>query len=187
MHWHPGIGDPSFMGWLTVICYFVAAFFAFKLYLKSEQLFISSVSKQKSFWLIIALAMLLLGVNKQLDIQSLLTEIGKYYAHRDGWYENRRVIQVGLIGVILLSVTVLTIWFSISMRMLIRTNWLAIVGLIFLLIFVMIRATSFHHMDILINTTFLGVKLNWVFELSGIFCIAYSALSLLQKSSKRQH
>jgi len=124
-----------------------------------------------------------LGINKQLDLQSLLTAIGKYYAHRDGWYEHRRVIQISMIMGILLSMTVITGWFLFYVRTILKTNWLAVVGLSFLLVFVMVRATSFHHMDILINTTNLGVRMNWVLELIGIVCIGYSALSVIRKST----
>jgi len=175
------IGDPSFMGWFTVAAYFIAAVISFKLYLSSDQLFSNVVvKKQKTFWLLVTLIMLFLGVNKQLDLQSLLTAIGKYYAHRDGWYEDRRLIQVaGIIGIIstlLIGVSV----FSYKMRAILKTNRLAIVGLCFLLLFVAIRATSFHHMDIVINTTVFGVRMNWVLELFGIFLVAISAVSLLR-------
>lgn len=185
INWTPTIGDPSFMGWLTVAAYFVTAVIAFKLYLSSDQLFSDEVvKKQKTFWLLVTLIMLFLGVNKQLDLQSLLTAIGKYYAHRDGWYEDRRFFQIaGIIGIIstlLIGVSV----FSYKMRAIFKTNSLAIVGLCFLLLFVAIRATSFHHMDIVINTAVLGVRMNWVLELFGIFLVAISAVSLLRNKKK---
>jgi len=182
INWTPTIGDPSFMGWFTVAAYFITAVTSFKLYLSSDLLFSDVVvKKQKTFWLLVTLIMLFLGVNKQLDLQSLLTAIGKYYAHRDGWYEDRRLIQIaGIIGIIstlLIGVSVL----SYKMRAILKTNSLAIVGLCFLLLFVAIRATSFHHMDIVINTAVFGVRMNWVLELFGIFLVAISAVSLLRK------
>jgi len=185
INWTPTIGDPSFMGWFTVAAYFITAVISFKLYLSSDQLFSDEVvKKQKTFWLLVTLIMLFLGVNKQLDLQSLLTAIGKYYAHRDGWYEDRRFFQIsGIIGIIstlLIGVSV----FSYKMRAILKTNSLAIAGLCFLLLFVAIRATSFHHMDIVINTAVFGVRMNWVLELFGIFLVAISAVSLLNKERK---
>jgi len=179
-----GIGDPSFMGWFTVACYFITAAISFKIWLSSEQLFSKEViNKQKRFWLVITLVLLFLGLNKQLDLQTLLTSIGKYYAHRDGWYEHRRIFQVSGIIALLGGATVI---FSYYMRAVFKANRWAIVGLCFLLVFVSIRATSFHHMDVLINTVFWGVRMNWVLELFGIFLIAMSAIAWLRNKKSVQ-
>jgi len=175
--WTPQIGDPSVMGWVTVALYFFSAIVSFKVATSAAALFAPETRvRQKQFWLFMALILFFLGINKQLDLQSLLTAIGKYYAHRDGWYEHRRAIQVSLIVGILLSISVVTAWFLFYTRSVLKSNWLAVLGVSFLLIFIMIRATSFHHMDILISTTILGVRMNWILELSGIVCIGYSAL-----------
>jgi hypothetical protein len=54
------------------------------------------------------------------------------------------------------------------LRPLSASRALALSGLIFLLSFVLIRAASFHHVDVLINQTALGLRWNWILELSGI-------------------
>jgi len=186
LSWYPTIGDPTFMGWLTVFLYFFVSVACFRYVFLSSVLFSDDVAiKQKQFWLFMALILFAWGINKQLDLQSMLTAVGKYYAHRDGWYEHRRVIQVSLIIGILLSMSVMISWFLFYMRAILKTNWLAVVGVSFLLMFVMVRATSFHHMDILINTTILGVRMNWVLELGGIVCIGYSALFSYKKNKMR--
>ena len=183
--WQPQIGDPTVMGWLTVIMYFVAAVLALKTSYSSTYLFAyETVQQQKVFWLIVALTLLFLGINKQLDLQSFFTAIGKYYAHRDGWYENRRIIQISFITAILGLGSIALFVFVYKMKSIIKTNRLAIVGLIFLLLFVIIRAASFHHMDILINTKIWGFRMNWVLELSGIVAITIAALSSLRLYKK---
>lgn len=182
--WSPTIGDPSFMGWFTVVAYFYTAILASKLYLSSSRMFAEHAVQQKQFWLFMALILFVLGINKQLDLQSLLTTIGKYYAHRDGWYEHRRVIQVSLIIGILLSMLMLTLWFLFKVKKIVKANWLAVLGLSFLLVFVMLRATSFHQMDILINATVLGVRMNWILELIGIFAIGLTALNVMRDSNR---
>ena len=178
--WKATIGDPSIMGWITVFAYFFTAAVAFKLYLSSQHIFTTDTrTTQKQFWLIITTIMLFLGINKQLDLQSLLTAIGRYYAHRDGWYDHRRIVQLStIIGIaILMVISMLT--FMFYFRVILRTNWLAMVGLSFLLMFVLMRATSFHHIDILINTYILGMRMNWVLELAGILATALSGGRLL--------
>jgi len=182
LQWRPTIGDPSFMGWFTVVSYFFVSILALKVCRLNSKLFCIS-RQQKQFWLIVSLIMLMLCINKQLDLQSLITEIGKYYAKKDGWYGARRTVQVWGIVSILSLISIGFIFFAFKMRAILKRNWLALTGLAFLLNFVIIRATSFHGMDILISQTFMGVKLNWALELLGIFCIAVSAIQIIRKPS----
>ncbi|OQK17041.1 hypothetical protein AU255_03850 [Methyloprofundus sedimenti] len=89
INWQPQIGDPTAMGWITVALYFFMALVAFKVIVSVPVLFSAETAvKQKWFWSLVTLILLILGINKQLDLQSLFTAIGKYYAHRDGWYEH---------------------------------------------------------------------------------------------------
>jgi len=122
--------------------------------------------------------MLALGINKQLDLQSLITAIGRFYARRDGWYENRLIVQYTVISGILILASMAMVLFCYQMRKLLKPNWLAIVGLSFLLLFIVIRATSFHHMDEFIHSSITGGSMNWLFELGGIAAVAISALTL---------
>ena len=54
------------------------------------------------FWFMTAVLLVFLSVNELLDLQTLLTAIGRQYAVKDGWYEERRQVQylfiVGLSG-----------------------------------------------------------------------------------------
>ena len=52
---------------------------------------------------------------------------------------------------------------------------LALVGILFLVGFVMARAASYHAIDRMLGTGFAGAKLNWVLELCGIGCVALCA------------
>ena len=177
--WQPVIGDPSVMGWITVGAYFLTALIALGLVLNSRRWFPSdSGMLQQRFWLVVCLLMLALGVNKQLDLQSLITAMGRYYAERDGWLEYKRYVQFGVIISILVVATIGLLFFIYRMNDLLKTNWLAIVGLTCLLVFIVSRATSFHHMDIFISTTILGVRVNWLMELGGLAAIGLSALTV---------
>ncbi len=179
--WNASIGDPSFMGWLTVVAYFCVAVLAFKVSFSSSDIFSTDLAgKQKIFWSTVAIILLFLGLNKQLDLQSLLTAMGKFYAKRDGWYENRRELQMFVIlGAIIVMVTSFLL-FVVNMGEIFKTNRLAIIGLAFLVLFIALRATSFHHMDMLINFTVFGMRMNWILELSGIVAIFMSAFALIK-------
>ena len=65
--WRPGIGDPTAVGWATVVFYLVA-----------------------------------LGLNKQLDLQSLLTAVGRDIAVAQGWYAQRKGVQLVFVAVVAL-------------------------------------------------------------------------------------
>ena len=124
------------------------------------------------FWLLVICAMLLLGTNKQLDLQSWFSEVGRDLATAQGWYEERRSVQALFISALVLGgltgMAVMTLW----LRRVIRHIAGAVLGLSFLVIFVA-GAASFHHVD-----RWLGygvVRLNWVLELGGITLIAVSA------------
>ncbi|CAG7857829.1 hypothetical protein MCAMS1_02801 [biofilm metagenome] len=168
------------MGWLTVAAYFTSAGLSFLVFWKSANLFpIATVNKQQSFWLILTFSLLFLGVNKQLDIQSYLTAIGKYFAMRGGWYQHRQVVQWLFIKFILLSSVCLLAFLLWYLRETLLINAIAIVGICLLIAFIAIRASSFHHVDLLIHSTIFNVRINWIIELSGIMMIALSAVLTL--------
>ena len=47
----------------------------------------------------------------------------------------------------------------------------AVAGGVGLVTFVVVRAASFHHVDVLIDSRFLRMKLNWVVEIGSISII----------------
>ena len=127
------------------------------------------------FWRALAVAMLLLGVNKQLDLQSLIPILGRRVARMQGWYEDRHAVQTAFIasaagaGVLGLSL------FLALFRSAVARNPMAPVGVAFLIVFVLIRASSFHHVDLALGHSG-GVPLNAALELGGIACVAASAI-----------
>jgi hypothetical protein len=125
-----------------------------------------------------------LAVNKQLDIQSLLTDIGRVLAHRQGWYEARRGVQKTFILALLLlgAVGLAGVWYLARGPM--KELRISLAGLVVILTFVVTRAASFHHMDRLIGTRVLGMRMNGVLELSGIFLVAFGAALTIRR--KRQ-
>lgn len=74
IQWRPTIGDPTFMGWFTVAMYAVAMVLAARVWW----------IKKKRAWLFVAIVMAGLCVNKQFDLQSLFTDIGRVIAWHQG-------------------------------------------------------------------------------------------------------
>ena len=74
--WRPGIGDPTFLGWVTVAAYFAAALACGRAWrLDRRARLAGDRSSSPTFWLILSLLLAFLGINKQLDLQSLLTHL----------------------------------------------------------------------------------------------------------------
>lgn len=179
IEWSPSIGDPSVMGWLTVLAYFVCAYKAFRVTRDYDRIFTPPILRQKWLWVGLTAAMVFLGFNKQLDLQTLFTATARWLAFEQGWYAERRAMQVAFIATIGIVGMVSMGFMFFFYRASIKRHLFAIVGICLLLIFVFARATSFHQMDHLIGMRLLGLKLNWVLELGGIALIYINARKLL--------
>ena len=178
--WRPQIGDPTFMGWFTVAAYFLCAIVAFSatFFIRREE------RKAFLFWGMIAFIMILLGINKQLDLQSLFTEIGRQVAKKQGWMEERRIVQFWFI--VGFGATAITgfILFTVVMRNVFRRFRLAFIGLFFLVSFIIIRAASFHHFDEAIHFRIFNTKMNWILELGGIFWVTLAGIKEIIRKRK---
>jgi hypothetical protein len=175
--WRPEIGDPSFMGWFTVAAYVACAIMAF-LAARSRP---GGERRSYSFWSLVSLLMLLMAINKQLDLQSLLTEMGRQVARHQGWMEQRRTVQFWFIvcfGALSLAGFA---GFVFAVRDLFKRFLLAFIGLFFLLSFIIIRAAGFHHFDEVLDARLLDLKMNWILELGGIFTVLAAAVSDLRR------
>lgn len=165
--WTPQIGDPSFLGWFTVVCYFAACL----LCLRAADKDVSA----KNLWRMLGLALALLGINKQIDLQSLLTQIGRDLAHSEHWYDQRREFQKVFVVVIAFGSVLGAIAMTLLFRNRSRAFRMASIGFVLLAAFICIRAASFHHVDGFLKASFLGARFNWIIELGGIALIGFAA------------
>ncbi len=181
IEWSPSIGDPSLMGWVTVLAYFACALKSHQVYRAHERIFNPPVKRQIRLWLGVTLIMTALGINKQLDLQSFFTATARYFAWQQGWYEHRQTLQkVFIVTIGLLGLSGMAALAAVYYKI-IRLHALAILGLCSLGIFVLIRASSFHNVDAFLGAQWLGIKANWGFELTGIALVYINARQLLRK------
>ena len=197
--WKPGIGDPTFAGWFTVAAYLgTAALSVVAAWTERSEpgrpselaanprtgsrLPVSTRPIDRGFWWIVAALLLALGINKQLDLQTALTHLGRDLARAQGWYNVRRPAQRAFIVAIALGGVTGLAAFGWFFRRSVARNYAALAGLVFLLAFVLIRAASFHHIDVFLAGRILGMRWNPILELGGIALIASSAASRVKKS-----
>jgi hypothetical protein len=173
--WLPGIGDPTVMGWITVVFYFIAAGLSWRRFrgLRPEAL---PERRERWFWLGLALFLVVLGVNKQLDLQTWFTLAARRRIIDAGLYEYRRAFQMLFIGLLLAGAVAGFAGLLWSVRGRFERVRVALVGALFIGIFVIVRAASFHHVDQWLGWRLAGFKLNWILELGGILCVIFGAL-----------
>ena len=174
--WSPQIGDPTLVGWVTVASYAVCLVLAI---LVTRRV---TATAERRFWSLLACILLALAINKQLDLQSALTAAGRCISVAQGWYENRHSVQRSVILALLAAAGLGLATGIYLMRRHLRRNLLALLGLGLVGGFVAVRAVGFHHIDSLIKDRFLDLRLNALFENSGLVLIALNAILLLRGS-----
>lgn len=182
--WHPEIGDPTLLGWATVGIYVYAVFCSLRVFRASGRVFEHADSRHAQLWLGLTVCLAFLALNKQLDLQSLMTEVMKQVSIEQGWYQQRRrlqmifIVALGAIGALVVAL----LW--LRYRSVLRPHLLALTGFTFLLCFILMRAASFHNMDYLLREGIWpgsALRMNHVLELTGITLIIVNAHLLLRR------
>ena len=168
------------IGWVTVATYLLCSIVALRVGMRVD-FPIKTRRRERLFWFLTAGLMLALAINKQLDLQSLLTAIGRCTAKAQGWYEQRRGFQREFIIWLGLAVLALGVVTGVAMRHSLRRSGLALLGLTLVGGFVLIRAVGFHHVDVLINQRISGARVNAILELSGLLLILLGGVRLLRR------
>jgi hypothetical protein len=140
--WHLDVGDPTWVAWLAVVTYAVAAWLCLRA-ARAPRENDPTARRVALFWLLLGVLLLALGANKQLDLQTLFINALRDLAHEQGWYRDRRLYQRWFVGalasgsVLGLAALGVGLW---PVRQRVR---LALVGLGGLLGFVLMRAALF--------------------------------------------
>lgn len=131
---------------------------------------------ERFIWASIGIAFVALGINKQLDLQSALTQIGRIVVARADLMAYKAWIQLAFIGVVV-AICGLTIFALTKMlRGAHSATWVASFGATLVLGFVTIRAASFHHIDEFIGSTVLMLRWNWILEIGGIAMVVIGSI-----------
>ncbi|MDO5648666.1 hypothetical protein [Paracoccus sp. (in: a-proteobacteria)] len=172
--WRPGGGDPDLMAWVTVALLAGCAVLAIAVLRMWPR------PATRGFWIAIAVVTAVLAVNKQLDLQTVLTATGRCMARAQGWYEHRRAVQTAVITVLCAGVVLGAVWAGISVRRHLAQNAAALIGLLMLAAFVVARATAFHRMDGSIGAAMTDTHYRML-ELIGAALIALNAAFMLRR------
>lgn len=123
-----------------------------------------------------SLGLVVLGVCKQFNLPSALTEIGRIVLRSAGLMPSRRVIQAILI--VLLGVVLLLAGAYLVRRCAqgLRRHLPLLLCSVYLCLFVVLRAISLHQYEAILGYTVAGARLNWIGELAGIYGVGAAAV-----------
>lgn len=189
--WRPGGVHLSFIQVMTVSAYLVVALicaWALRVARIGSQLAAEYSTKDRrakkrsatyrasfSFWAILTLLFVFLGMNKQLDLDGWFTETGRQFAINQGWYDLRWQIQEPMVvGIAVIGVSMLALVLAIT-RSLLPRHILAFIGTLLLIIFLILKALSFHHLDNFLDREIASVRIGTIIEWIGMGCVALCA------------
>ena len=173
--WAVAVGDPSVLGWAIFAAYGVTALLCAYSFRRATD----RVSRM--FWLGVSALLLLLMLNKQLDLQSAMTVAGRCIALSGGWFDLRRQVQAVFAVVAILAGIALGASVIFYMRQHFKSHWQALLGLFLLVGFVLLRAGGALHLDERLGVRMNDPLLNAVLELGGLILIAANAIRNLAK------
>jgi hypothetical protein len=168
--WLPRAGDPTPLGWLTLAAYLLAA-------LACGRAGVASLRRRHgrlaAWWFGAGLLMLVLGLNKELDLQTPFGQWGKQIALAQGWYEQRGAVQRGFVaGLAAVALAALALA-AHALRDVWRTIAPALAGVALVLAYALLRAALFH---VLRKGPYAPLlTLLWPLELAGIGLVAWGA------------
>lgn len=171
--WQASIARADMADWVTVAAYLLAAILCAR---AARHAWHQRNSRERMFWRLTAVVLLFLGINELLDLQTLLTMIGRAHAKASGWYPDHRKIQYIFVVALAIAAFVfgaVVLWLTRRMHYAVR---LALGGLVFIGLFILLRAASFHHLDDILGRGATEFPLGSIQEMAGILLVAAAAL-----------
>ncbi len=186
------VGDPTIAGWVICIGYFVVAIVcvrALRVAMIGAQMAAKYEGEERRnrdrrhayrasflFWNLLIVLFIFLSLNKQVDMQTWVTDLGRRIAKAEGWYEQRAQIQtLFVLAIAVGGLAGLTVLLRLT-RDLLPRHVLAFFGLVLLAFFLLARASSFHDVEAALSFGVLGVRVSWLLELAGIVCVGACAV-----------
>lgn len=172
--WRVRLGDPDQLGLLLTAGYVLATLAMLAVVVSHAATL--SLPRERLLWVMATLAVLLLALNKQLDLQLFMARIGRCVAETEGSYLERfglqRTFALWFLAVTALSLAVL----AYGCRGALRGNLPLLLGLGLMAAFLMLRVSRSQHLDQLFRGGVNSTRLHRMIEASGLVVLVYAAL-----------
>ena len=165
-----------------MILYFAAAWVCLRVArdMREREATAPLVHREMWLWCAFAVVLALLGLSRQLDVLTALTETGRILAQRSGWYHRRGRVQKEFIAALCLGGVLLASALVLLLRRLGRRVVIAALGTVFIGVFVLIRASSFHKVDVFLGARLVHLRMNWLLEMGGVLVVLLAGWSRLR-------
>lgn len=151
VEWSFGFRDPTFKGWVILLLYLVGTFACARASRVAQQ---EHRRDERWFWIGFACLFALLGLNKQLDFQTLLTELARIWAKNLGLFEWRRQVQGVFLALLVAGAGTMFSLLVWRLRHADNAVRAALVGAVLIFAFIAARAAYFNHARMFIGESF---------------------------------
>lgn len=181
--WLSRLGDPDAVDWTITLGYLTIAWLNLRVARRTcgTQM---HIARERRCWRVFAIIMLLLGVNKQLDLQLLALLIGRRFAQALGAYPYHRVIQAVAVGIIIVLAIAAAVLIMRRLHGTSRPLRSAGAGVAMLLGYIAARSLSFTHLDDLLGIWVVNIHLYWALEIFAQCCILVSTVLAVRTATK---
>lgn len=177
--WDWRLGDDHRLGWSLTAGYGVAAALAALVALRAP--FAGETrSRERVFWVLVALFLAFMALNKQLELQTTLRGFGRCISRAEGWYRARGAVQerfVLALAAMLGLLGLATLWW---LRQALARNLPALAGCLLLAGFVAVRAADIGNVARFLRWEVLQIPAPRWIEMAGIALVLAGALWLLR-------
>ncbi len=184
-------GHLTALGWTTFALYLIAALLSFRAAFASSRRQRTAISQQSvvssqwssssgRIWVWLGVIMAALGLNKPLDLQTRLIELGRQTAGRENLSANRAGLHVlfflGFMLLVFALLAAVRFRFSAEIGRFARRLPLAAGGCILVCAYIVIRAASIDRVDQMLGFDFERIHFLWLLEAGGLLLIMIQAL-----------
>ncbi|MCF7976249.1 MAG: hypothetical protein K9N55_20695 [Phycisphaerae bacterium] len=176
-YWSTNRGDPTVIGWSITVFYAVAALACLYCtgFCDSRRSVPISLVYAWFWWMMLGLVVMM-GINKQLDVQLLLADIGRAFTKHLGWYGQRKPVQIRVLafGACVCLACLLEVGHKLKRAP--KSTWLALFGILLLGVNVLIHLVSLHLIEGVLAYSLAGLSVGNGLEIVCILWILISAL-----------
>jgi hypothetical protein len=180
--WRLQLDNPTFLGWSVVAAYGFAALVCARAAARAGRA--PDGKAGPPLWGFVAGLLLFLGINKQLNLQTLLIVLGRRAVDVAGWDARRRLVQAVFSVAFAAGVAGAGLVFARRWRCFLSENPLVRLGLIILAVFVVIRASTINHLDERLAVNLHDDKWCWILEICGSLLIGLAAIRFVRLARK---
>ena len=145
------MGDPAAVDWVITLGYLVTAVLCFLQARRSSRdirerpIAGQNVLRSAKLWYFFSAITFALGLNKQLDLQTLFVELARSALLFEGWYELRRTLQRVFFAILAAATAgtgLVMMWRYFAF---VRQQRLIVAALALVLLYAVLRAAEFNH------------------------------------------